>query len=68
MSLKGLLGLVIIILIGFGLALAGSQHGASVFGLPIFALAVGLIFIIQWIVLFQHLPCKPKNSLISLAR
>lgn len=49
-SLKGLLGLLIIVLIGFGLAVAGSQNGASVFGLPIFALAVGLIFIIQWLV------------------
>jgi len=49
-SLKGLLGLIIIVLIGFGLAMAGSQHGASVFGLPNFALAVSLIFIIQWIV------------------
>ncbi|PKN86543.1 MAG: hypothetical protein CVU45_08260, partial [Chloroflexi bacterium HGW-Chloroflexi-7] len=49
-SLKGVLGFFIVILIGIGLALAGSQHGASALGVPIFALAVGLIFSIQWLV------------------
>jgi steroid 5-alpha reductase family enzyme len=49
-SSKGLLVLIIVILIGVGLALAGSQHGAQAFGSPLFALAVGLIFIIQWLV------------------
>lgn len=47
---KDYLGLLIVVIVGFGLALAGSQHGATLFGLPIFALAVGLIFIIQWLV------------------
>ncbi|PKO01029.1 MAG: hypothetical protein CVU42_00880 [Chloroflexi bacterium HGW-Chloroflexi-4] len=49
-SLKGVLGFFIVILIGIGLALAGSLHGASALGVPIFALAVGLIFSIQWLV------------------
>jgi steroid 5-alpha reductase family enzyme len=38
-----------VILIGLGLALAGSQGGASVFGIPLFAFSVGLAFLIQWL-------------------
>jgi steroid 5-alpha reductase family enzyme len=44
-----LITLPIIILIGLGMALAGSQGGASVFGIPLFALSVGLAFLIQWL-------------------
>lgn len=40
----------ILILIGILLALAGSQGGASAFGMPLFALSVGLAFLIQWLV------------------
>lgn len=40
----------ILILIGLGLAWAGSQGGAIAFGLPLFGLAVGLAYLIQWIV------------------
>jgi steroid 5-alpha reductase family enzyme len=40
----------ILILIGILVALAGSQNGSSVVGIPIFALLVGLAFIIQWLV------------------
>ena len=39
----------VVVLIGVGLAFAGSQGGARVFGLPLFALLVGLIFLIQWV-------------------
>ncbi len=39
----------ILILIGLGVALAGSQGGASIAGVPIFALSVGLAFVIQWL-------------------
>lgn len=45
-----LIALPIVVLIGLGLAWAGSQHGAAAFGLPLFALAVGLAFLIQWVV------------------
>lgn len=38
-----------VILIGLGIAWAGSQGGASVVGIPIFALLVGLAFAIQWL-------------------
>jgi steroid 5-alpha reductase family enzyme len=38
----------VLILIGYLVALAGSQGGASVVGVPLFALSTGLIFVIQW--------------------
>ena len=39
----------ILILIGFLIALAGSQGGATLGGVPIFAIVVGLAFFIQWL-------------------
>jgi steroid 5-alpha reductase family enzyme len=44
------LALPLVILAGVGVALAGSQGGASAFGIPIFTLGVGLAFLIQWLV------------------
>jgi len=44
-----LVALPIVVLVGLGVAWAGSQGGASAFGVPIFALSVGLIFLIQWL-------------------
>ena len=38
-----------IIFIGIGLALAGSQGGAAIGGIPVFAISVALAFIINWI-------------------
>jgi steroid 5-alpha reductase family enzyme len=38
------------ILLGLLVALAGSQGGATLGGIPVFALAVGLAFLIQWLV------------------
>jgi steroid 5-alpha reductase family enzyme len=46
---SALFSLVIVILIGLGVALAGSQGGASVLRVPLFALSVGLAFLIQWL-------------------
>jgi steroid 5-alpha reductase family enzyme len=40
----------ILILIGYLVALAGSQGGTMLGGVPIFMLAVGLAFLIQWLV------------------
>jgi steroid 5-alpha reductase family enzyme len=40
----------VVILLGFLVALAGSQGGATLGGIPVFALAVGLAFVIQWLV------------------
>jgi len=47
---NALIAFPIVILIGLGIAWAGSQGGASALGIPIFALAVGLAFAIQWLV------------------
>jgi steroid 5-alpha reductase family enzyme len=47
---NALIALPIIILIGVGIAFAGSYNGAVALGMPLFALAVGLAFLIQWLV------------------
>jgi steroid 5-alpha reductase family enzyme len=44
-----LLLLPVSILIGYLVALAGSQGGVRVNGMPVFALTVGVIFLIQWL-------------------
>lgn len=44
-----LIALPIVILFGLGMAWAGSQNGVSRFGLPLFALGVGLAFVLQWL-------------------
>jgi steroid 5-alpha reductase family enzyme len=46
---NALIAFPIVVLIGLGVAWAGSQGGASVFGMPVFALAVALAFLIQWL-------------------
>ena len=46
---NALIALPIVILIGLGIALAGSQGGASIFGMPLFAFSVGLAFLVQWL-------------------
>lgn len=46
---NALISIPFIVLIGVGIAWAGSQGGKMVFGIPIFALGVGLAFLIQWI-------------------
>ena len=40
----------VLIVVGVLVALAGSQGGRSAFGVPVFALCVGLAFLIQWVV------------------
>ena len=39
----------ILILVGLGVAWAGSQGGNTLNGIPLFALSVGLTFLIQWL-------------------
>jgi len=46
---NALIAFPVLVLIGFLVALAGSQGGASVFGIPLFGLLVGLAFLIQWL-------------------
>ena len=47
---NALIALPIVILIGVGVAAAGSQASVNVSGVPLFAVAVGLAFLIQWLV------------------
>jgi steroid 5-alpha reductase family enzyme len=47
---KALIVFPVVILIGLLVAAAGSQGGSRVAGLPVFALLVGLAFLIQWLV------------------
>ena len=46
---NALVAFPLVVLIGAGVAVAGSQGGATAFGVPVFALAVGLAFLIQWL-------------------
>jgi steroid 5-alpha reductase family enzyme len=46
---NALIALPIVILLALGIAWAGSQGGASVLGVPIFGLAVAVVFVIQWV-------------------
>ncbi len=39
----------VVVIIGFLLAIAGSQSGSSFGGMPVFGLSVGLAFLIQWL-------------------
>jgi steroid 5-alpha reductase family enzyme len=47
------IGIILILALGSGVAIAGSQGGYTVWGLPIYALGILLVFVIQWIV-FIH--------------
>jgi len=46
---NALIAIPLVILIGAGVAWAGSQNSAEAFGLPIFAIGVALAFLIQWL-------------------
>jgi steroid 5-alpha reductase family enzyme len=46
---NGLVAFPIMILVGLAVAWAGSQGGSLFMGIPLFALAVGLAFLIQWL-------------------
>jgi steroid 5-alpha reductase family enzyme len=46
---NALIAFPILILIGLLVAWAGSQGGVSIAGVPLFALSVGLAFLIQWL-------------------
>ncbi|HET8880267.1 MAG TPA: DUF1295 domain-containing protein [Arthrobacter sp.] len=46
---KALAAIPVVVLLGAGLAWAGSQNGAVAGGIPVFALAVAAAFVIQWL-------------------
>lgn len=48
-ALRSIIAIVIILIVAVGVAYAGSQGGAEVAGIPVFAICVALAFIIQWI-------------------
>ena len=48
-ELRSFIGIIVAVLVGIGISLAGSQGGIKVGGFPLFALGVGLAFVIQWI-------------------
>lgn len=47
---NALIAFPVVVLVGLGVALAGSQGGAQVFGIPLFAFGIGLAYLIQWLV------------------
>src|SRR6187551_3155015 len=46
---KALIALPVVVLIGALVAVAGSQGGATLGGIPVFAMAVAAAFLIQWL-------------------
>lgn len=46
---KAFVVLPVVVLMGLGIAWAGSQGGSTFRGVPVFALAVALVFLIQWL-------------------
>ncbi|RPI32648.1 MAG: DUF1295 domain-containing protein, partial [Actinomycetota bacterium] len=48
-DLQALAVFPIVVLVGSGVAAAGSQGGGEVGGIPVFALAVAVAFVIQWL-------------------
>lgn len=48
-NIRSFLGILLIVLIGTGIILAGSQTGSTFAGYPIFALGIGFAFFVQWV-------------------
>jgi len=48
-EIQAIIALPIILLLAVGIAFAGSQGGVDAFGIPLFALCVGLAIMIQWV-------------------
>lgn len=48
-NISAMIGIFVVLMIAVGMAWAGSQYGMEAFGLPLFALCILLIFIIQWV-------------------
>ena len=48
-DVKSLIAIFIIIIIAIFLAFFGSQGGTTVYAIPVFALAIIISFVIQWI-------------------
>ena len=48
-SIKSLIGTILATAAGLGIAFAGGQGSVEVLGKPLFFLAIGIVFLIQWI-------------------
>jgi steroid 5-alpha reductase family enzyme len=48
-TLRSIIAILIILLVGAGIAFAGSQGGAAFNGIPVYVIGVALAFIINWI-------------------
>ena len=46
---NALIAFPVLIILGILVAVAGSQGGSSIGGIPVFGLSVGLAFLIQWL-------------------
>jgi len=58
---SALISIPIILVVGAGIALAGSQSSVAVSGIPLFALCVALAFVIQWIVFIPSFIAKTEK-------
>ncbi len=56
---KALITFPVLILIGALVAIAGSQSGSLVAGIPVFGLLVGLVFLVQWL---AYIPAYLKQT------
>lgn len=60
-TIRQIVGILITIALGLGVALAGSQGGFRAGGMPVYALAVLLAFLIQWIVFVPAFAYKTEK-------
>ena len=60
-SKRAWIAIPIIVLIGAGVALAGSQGGVKLAGLPVFALGVALAFVLQWVAFIPAVLLKTEK-------
>lgn len=58
---KALIALPVVVLLAALLAVAGSQGGATLGGIPVFALAVGAAFVIQWAVFIPSFKAQTEK-------
>lgn len=58
---KSLIALPMVVLLAALLAVAGSQGGATLGGIPVFALAVGAAFVIQWAVFIPSFKAQTEK-------
>jgi steroid 5-alpha reductase family enzyme len=58
---KSFVVLPVVVLLGALLAVAGSQGGATLNGVPVFALAVGAAFLIQWLVFIPSFKAQTEK-------